>query len=187
MSEQTPPQITAASWLMVAALGLVWGGTFMVQKLALEHLPPLWVAAGRIGFAALITTVIWQMRGGEMFKSETRDWSRLIWVSMLSAAVPFMFLAWAQQYVTSAFTGVSMAAVALIVSAVGAFSGARRADDMAAHFGLCHRIFRGLGADRPGGFCLERQPAGGLGPTRLPDGRGVLCGVVYFNAPPATA
>ena len=115
MSEQSTPQITAASWLMVAALGLVWGGTFMVQKLALEHLPPLWVAAGRIGFAALITTVIWQMRGGEMFKSERRDWARLIWVSMLSAAVPFMFLAWAQQYVTSAFTGVSMAAVALIV------------------------------------------------------------------------
>ncbi|WP_422048002.1 DMT family transporter [Shimia sp.] len=115
MSEQNSPQITAASWLMVATLGLVWGGTFMVQKLALEHLPPLWVAAGRIGFAALITTVIWQMRGGGMFRSEERDWGRLIWVSMLSAAVPFMFLAWAQQYVTSAFTGVSMAAVALIV------------------------------------------------------------------------
>ncbi|MDA5558071.1 DMT family transporter [Shimia sp. MMG029] len=115
MSEQTSPQITATSWLMVATLGLVWGGTFMVQKLALEHLPPLWVAAGRLGFAALITTVIWQMRGGWMFRSDERDWPRLIWVSMLSAAVPFMLLAWAQQYVTSAFTGVSMAAVALIV------------------------------------------------------------------------
>jgi hypothetical protein len=30
-----PPGITTKSWLMVAALGLIWGGTFMVQKLAL--------------------------------------------------------------------------------------------------------------------------------------------------------
>lgn len=100
---------------MVATLGLVWGGTFMVQKLALEHLPPFWVAAGRISFAAVITTVIWQLRGGKMFTTGQRDWSRLFLVSVLSAAVPFMFLAWAQQHVTSAFTGVSMAAVALIV------------------------------------------------------------------------
>lgn len=109
------PTITVKSWLMVAVLGLVWGGTFMVQKHALEHLPPFWVAAGRIGFAALITTAIWQVRGGRMFSTDDRDWTRLLFVSVFSAAVPFMFLAWAQQYVTSAFTGVSMAAVALIV------------------------------------------------------------------------
>ena len=109
------PEITLRSWLMVALLGLVWGGTFMVQKLALEHVPPFWVAAGRIGFAAIVTTLIWQMRGGRMFRSEATDWPRLFFVSVFSAAVPFMFLAWAQQYVTSAFTGVSMAAVALIV------------------------------------------------------------------------
>ncbi len=100
---------------MVAALGVIWGGTFMVQKLALGHLPPFWVAAGRIGFAAVITTVIWQARGGLMFTQSKTDWPRLLVASIFSAAVPFMFLAWAQQYVTSAFTGVSMAAVALIV------------------------------------------------------------------------
>lgn len=109
------PEITLKSWIMVALLGLIWGGTFMVQKLALSHMPPFWVAAGRIGFAAIITVVIWQLRGGRIFITETQDWPRLAFVSVFSAAVPFMFLAWAQQYVTSAFTGVSMAAVALIV------------------------------------------------------------------------
>ena len=111
----TAPEITLKSWFMVALLGLIWGGTFMVQKLALGHLPPFWVAAGRIGFAAVITIVIWRLRGGRIFTTETQDWPRLVFVSVFSAAVPFMFLAWAQQYVTSAFTGVSMAAVALIV------------------------------------------------------------------------
>ncbi len=109
------PDITLKSWFMVALLGLIWGGTFMVQKLALGHMPPFWVAAGRIGFAAVITIAVWQLRGGRMFTTDATDWPRLAFVSIFSAAVPFMFLAWAQQYVTSAFTGVSMAAVALFV------------------------------------------------------------------------
>ena len=109
-----PPGITTKSWLMVAALGLIWGGTFMVQKLALGYLPPLWVAAGRISFAAVLTVALWQALGGRLFTSDTRDWRGLGLVSLLSVAVPFMLLSWAQQYVTSGFTGVSMAAVALI-------------------------------------------------------------------------
>ena len=108
------PGITTKSWLMVAALGLIWGGTFMVQKLALGYLPPLWVAAGRISFAAVLTVALWQALGGRLFTSDTRDWRALGLVALLSVAVPFMLLSWAQQYVTSGFTGVSMAAVALI-------------------------------------------------------------------------
>ena len=113
MSES--PEITTGSWIMVSTLGFIWGGTFMVQALALETAPPLWVAAGRIGFAAILTAAIWQMRGGRLFPDARSDWPRLLIVSLLSAAAPFMLLAWGQQYVTSSFTGVSMAAVALIV------------------------------------------------------------------------
>lgn len=109
------PDISARSWLMVATLGLVWGGTFMVQELALEHVPPFWVSGGRITFAALITLAVWQFRGGRVFTTAQTDWPRLLFVSLASAALPFMALAWGQQYVTSGFTGVSMAAVALIV------------------------------------------------------------------------
>jgi len=110
-----PPEITAKSWLMVATLGLVWGGTFMVQELALNHVAPFWVSGGRIGFAALITVAIWQLRGGRIFTTSEADWPRLAIVSLASAALPFMALAWGQQYVTSGFTGVTMAAVALVV------------------------------------------------------------------------
>lgn len=109
------PNITAASWLMIVTLGFTWGGTFMVQALALETAPPFWVAAGRITFAALITGALWVARGARMFTSERRAWGELAAASVLSAAAPFMLLAWGQQYVTSSFTGVSMAAVALIV------------------------------------------------------------------------
>ncbi|WP_291729624.1 DMT family transporter [Leisingera sp. F5] len=36
-------------WLMIATLGLVWGATFLLIKLALDGITPFWLAAGRIG------------------------------------------------------------------------------------------------------------------------------------------
>ncbi|MEL6564403.1 MAG: DMT family transporter [Pseudomonadota bacterium] len=113
----TAPQITPLSWLMVATLGLTWGGTFLVTELALERLTPFWLAAGRIGFASVLMIVIWAAMGFRLFSAPpTRGaLTALTTIGALSSAVPFMMLAWGQQFVTSGFAGVSMASVALIV------------------------------------------------------------------------
>ncbi len=109
------PEITAKSWAIVLILGFVWGGTFLFQNLALRTTPPFWVASARIVFAGVLTFAVWRLRGGRLFTTEATDWPRLIAVGVLSSAAPFMFLSWGQQHVTSAFTGVSMATVALFV------------------------------------------------------------------------
>lgn len=112
-----PPDITAKSWLMIGVLGLTWGGTFMVTEVALEGITPFWLAAGRISFAALLMTMIWGASGFRLFDGPaTRtDWGAAAVIGAISSAVPFILLAWGQQFVTSGFAGVSMAAVALII------------------------------------------------------------------------
>ncbi|MCG7494353.1 DMT family transporter [Thalassobius sp. Cn5-15] len=109
------PTITRASWAMIVALGLVWGGTFMVMELALRGISPIWLAFARLGFAALLLTTVWQWRGGQLWLSEDRPWHMLLLAGLLSAALPFMLLSWGLQFVTSGFAGVSMAAIPLIV------------------------------------------------------------------------
>lgn len=111
------PEITAKSWIMLSVLGLIWGGTFLVQELALAGLTPFWLAASRIGFGAAMTCAVWRLRGGRLFleKPNASQWVTLISIGFLSSTIPFMLLAWGQQYVTSGFAGVSMASVALIV------------------------------------------------------------------------
>lgn len=111
----TQPQITPASWGMVATLGLVWGATFLFIELALEGITPFWLAAGRIGFAALLAVAIWQLRGGRLFLTEDTAWRALAVSGLFNSAVPFMLLSWGQQTVTSGFAGVSMASGALIM------------------------------------------------------------------------
>lgn len=112
---QSPPEITASNWIMVATLGVVWGATFLFIELALEGITPFWLAAARIGFACLLTVGVWLWRGGKLFLTAKTSWRALAVAGALSTAVPFMLLSWGQQSVTSAFAGVSMAAVPLMV------------------------------------------------------------------------
>lgn len=102
---------------MVATLGFTWGGTFLVTELALEHWTPFWLAAGRILFGAVTMLWIWRVMGLRLFHSppEPTTWLSLVAIGGFSTGIPFMLLAWGQQYVTAGFAGVSMASVALIV------------------------------------------------------------------------
>ena len=111
------PHITYKSWLMIATLAFAWGGTFMVTEVALTGMPPFWVAASRVGLAAIVMVVIWGARGFALFEDRLPpdQWLTLLIIGAISSAVPFSLLAWGQQHVTSGFAGVSMASVALIV------------------------------------------------------------------------
>ncbi len=111
------PEITWKSWLMVATLGFVWGGTFLVTEIALDGMTPFWLAAARIGFATLVMTAIWAARGFALFEAPPPGATKVsvVFIGAVSTAVPFCLLAWGQQYVTSGFAGVSMASVALMV------------------------------------------------------------------------
>lgn len=111
------PQITLKSWITVSVLAFVWGGTFLVTEVALAGITPFWLAASRIGFAAVVMTLIWGLRGFILFDAPPALGHRgtLIVIGIGSSALPFSLLAWGQQYVTAGFAGVSMASVALIV------------------------------------------------------------------------
>ena len=111
------PKITARSWLMIATLAFVWGGTFLVTEVALTGITPFWLAAARIVFAALVMLAVWAARGFSLFETSPDRMQRaaLIAIGGLSGAIPFTLLAWGQQYVTSGFAGVSMASTALIM------------------------------------------------------------------------
>ena len=111
------PNITWVSWAMVSTLGLTWGATFLVTEVALQGITPFWLAAFRIVFAAALMVPIWRWRGQALFSARPSPATKtaVLAIGAFSTAIPFMLLAWGQQYVTGGFAGVSMASVALIV------------------------------------------------------------------------
>lgn len=108
-------QPTLANWLSIAALGLIWGATFMVVAIALEGYGPLTVACARttLGAAALLLLMWVLKRPLPAFTPIMRRY--LIAIGLLNTALPFALLSWGQQYVPSAFAGISMAALPLFV------------------------------------------------------------------------
>ncbi|SLN34964.1 putative inner membrane transporter YedA [Pseudoruegeria aquimaris] len=110
---------TPLNWLSIATLGFVWGGTFMVIEIAIEGFTPLQVAAGRSLLGALTLLAVCAATGRSLPRlSDPRGgtiWLCAIAMGLLSTAVPFFLISWAQTRVSSAFAGVSMAMIPLVV------------------------------------------------------------------------
>ena len=109
------PDITWRNWLMVAALGLIWGSSFMVVEVALTGISPFWLAASRVTFGTLLTVLVWMISGRRFFLTDKTAWPSIVAIGVLSSALPFSLLSWGQTHVTSGFAGVSMASIALLV------------------------------------------------------------------------
>ena len=104
------------NWLRIALIALIWGGAFMVVRVALRDFAPLSLAAGRISIGALSLYILMRCRGGALPTfSDARLWRFVVLVGLLSSAIPFTLLSWGQQHVPSAFAGMAMAALPIFV------------------------------------------------------------------------
>lgn len=108
-------QPTLANWLSVLALGLIWGGTFMVVAIALQGYGPLTVASARTTLGAVALLALMRAMNRPMPVFDARMIKYLVVIGVLNTALPFALLSWGQQYVPSAFAGISMAALPLFV------------------------------------------------------------------------
>lgn len=112
-------EASAINWLRILVLGVIWGASFMAVSVALQGIGPISVAAGRITLAAIILLSLTRLKGLKV-PAITGDNGLKIWAAALgfascSMAIPFFLLSWGQQYVSSGFAGVTMAAVPLLI------------------------------------------------------------------------
>ena len=108
-------QPTPRDWSGVITLGLIWGGTFMVVAMALEGYGPVTVATARTTLGAVTLLGLMAVTNRRMPSPSAGLWGYIVVIGILSTALPFVLLSWGQQYVPSAFAGLSMAAIPLMV------------------------------------------------------------------------
>jgi drug/metabolite transporter (DMT)-like permease len=100
-------------WLAFAALGVVWGTTWVAADTLGEYVPPLRGAAARFLLAALLwlPVVLWKRL--KLPRGRALGFVLLLSVTMI--AVPVVLLLWAQERVQSATVAVSFSAMPLLV------------------------------------------------------------------------
>jgi len=129
-------------WGLLACLGVIWGGSFLGVELALDSLPPIWVACGRISLAAVGLVALARLSGVGLPDIHTatgrRIWLHCIGMGLFTNAIPFSLLSWGQLHVTSSFAGITMAVVPLLVLPLSHFliPGERLTLTRAAGFGI---------------------------------------------------
>jgi drug/metabolite transporter (DMT)-like permease len=106
---------TPANWASIAALGIIWGGTFMVVSIALQGYGPFTVATARTTLGAITLVLLALILRRTLPFGDRRYWPYIVPIGVLSTALPFFLLSWGQQYVPSAFAGLSMAAMPLVL------------------------------------------------------------------------
>ncbi len=88
-------------------LAFFWGSAFMFNKIAVESIPPLTIAAGRITIGAIITTLIAWMMGAKLPRARS-EWLYCAVIGISGNIVPFFLVSWSIQYVPSALAAICM-------------------------------------------------------------------------------
>lgn len=121
----TPRALEPRDAVLLLALAGMWGLSFLFIAIALRGLEPLWVVAGRTGVGALVLIVVLHLRGQRLPTSAT-VWRRLLLLGIITNAVPWSAVAWAQQTLPSGLVALLMAAVPSSTLAVSVLVGLER-------------------------------------------------------------
>lgn len=100
-------------WLSFAALGLLWGSTWIPAGVLAEQIPPLFAEAARFLVAALI--LLPSLFGKRLHLPRARPLRYLLLLSATMIAIPHLILLWARQNLPSATVAVLFAAMPLLV------------------------------------------------------------------------
>lgn len=106
----------ATDWLLFAAIGLIWGSSFVLIKIGLEAFHPGFITWARVGLGALALAAMPAARR----QIEKKDRRRIIQLGVLWVAIPFTLFPLAQEHINSAVTGLLNGATPSFAGLIGA-------------------------------------------------------------------
>ncbi len=100
------------NWAFFAGLGLIWGSSFLLIKVAVESFGTLPLVSVRLGLAALFMAVFLRATG-RRWPVARRERLGLLFVGVFNTAVPFTLITWGEQDIDSGLATVLNATVPL--------------------------------------------------------------------------
>ena len=90
-------------WLLF--LASLWGPSFLFIKIAVAEIPPLTLAAGRVGVAALLLYLILRMQRYNLPQFGP-VWKHFAFMGLVHNALPFTLFNWGEQYIDSSLAAI---------------------------------------------------------------------------------
>ena len=111
------PTVSPLAWALILSLALLWGGSYFLTGFVLLELPPLTVAALRIGIAAVLLHLLRPVLGFDL------PWTAAVWtpflvMGLLNNAIPFSLIAWSQTEIASGLASILNATTPMLTALV---------------------------------------------------------------------
>jgi len=99
--------------LMLAAVGLLWGASFLFIKVAVRELEPATLILGRLGLAAIALGLIvpFLVGAGATVTQLRANAGWLVLVGLVNVAIPFWLLSWGETRIDSGLAAIIQAGV----------------------------------------------------------------------------
>lgn len=114
-------QFSGSDWALFATVGLIWGSSYLLIKVALDGFHPGLITWGRVALAAVVLLAFRR----KWPRIDRADWWRIVVLSVVWVGVPFTLFPLAEQHISSAATGLLTGATPLFTGLVGALWFAR--------------------------------------------------------------
>ena len=103
--------LSTRAWAELILLALIWGGSFLSIRIALNEIGPLTVVAHRT-FWAMAILWIWVALRRMPLPRDPRIWGAFAVMGALNNVIPFSLMAWGQLHIETGLTSILNAATA---------------------------------------------------------------------------
>ena len=106
------PSLSPRASAELVLLGLIWGGSFLSIRVALDEVSVLSSVVHRVGWAALLLW-LWVWWRGLALPRGGRAWAAFFVMGLLNNVLPFSLMAWGQLYIETGLTSILNATTAI--------------------------------------------------------------------------
>jgi drug/metabolite transporter (DMT)-like permease len=119
--------MTRRDMLLLVALSLIWGASFMFIRVADRQIDPWALVFLRVGLGALVLVPLALASGrGRALRQAREAWWGLLFVGVVNTAVPFLLFSWSETRITSSLAAILQAATPVFAVLIGVVLGLER-------------------------------------------------------------
>ena len=115
-----PRQPTRNDYLILFALGALWGSSFGAIKIALHGVTPLTVMSVRILLAGAALLLLIIIRKTSFIRGK-QNWIKIFWMTFLGTIMPFFLVPWGQLQIDSSLASILLAVNPIFALILGHF------------------------------------------------------------------
>ena len=113
--------MSGRAWIELTVLAILWGGSFLSIRVALDEIGFVTSVAHRVFWAMLVLWAVVLVRRLPVPK-KPRIWGAFLIMGLLNNVIPFSLMAWGQLYIETGLTSILNAATAIFGVVVAAMA-----------------------------------------------------------------